>query len=117
MKLLKFKVRLETEKNISELLEFINDVLHLNIAPDPYQQGKNWIDWKCNSFGLEITITYFAQRNQYSISGCRSEKVASLIPLNVIISEADISQELLDIFKLAWPDENWFIDENTNLVS
>lgn len=110
MQLLKFKVKFETEKSISEILSLINNTLDLDFKNAPYQQGKNWTDWKYNAFGLEITVTYFSKKGNYSISGCRSERVASLIPIEEDLLETDISTEILEILKLAALEDNWYIE-------
>ncbi len=110
MHLLEFNVKLKTSKPYSELIRVINDILESNFDQLPYENGGDWIMWKCDTFGLELTICYFSDTDEYYVSGCRSEKVASLIPLEYELKQTDISVEMLDMFKVVLPEGNWCLD-------
>lgn len=110
MQLLKFTVKLRTDKTISELTRVLNDILDSRFDITPYDGGKHWKEWRCNCLGLELTITHFSDTDEYYVSGCRSEKVASLIPLEYELKQTDISVEMMDLFKVVLPEDNWYLD-------
>lgn len=109
MHLLKFNVKLKTSKQVSMLISVFNNYLDSNFELIPCDSSKRWTEWKCHCFGLEFTITYFSDKDEYYISGSRSEKVAHLIPLEYEFEYTDISPEMLDLFKVILPEENWYL--------
>lgn len=109
MKLLRFNVKLKTSKHVSEIINVLNKYLDSNFELNPSDSSKFWTEWKSNCFGLELTITHFSDKNQYYISGNRSEKIAHIIPLKIEFEYTDISSEMLDLFLIIMPEESWFL--------
>ncbi len=87
----------------------LSNYLDSNFELEPFESTKRWTEWKSLCFGLEFTMTYFVNKNEYYFSACRSEKIAHLIPLENQIEFTDISQEMLDLLQVILPEDKLYL--------
>lgn len=108
MKLLEFNLILKTSKTTEELMRMINSILGCDFDDDSlYEKGQFYTTWKSVNFGLQISLTYFSDTDEYYVEGFPSTKVIFLIPIECKLEQTDISNEMLNLFRLAAPEDNW----------
>lgn len=107
MRLIGFNLKVKTKKSAQTLLSTLNEILGTTFENIPYEQGGDFTIWKNEIFGLEVSLYYFPESDEFFFEGSRNERIASLIPSDAELSCTDISTELLDLLKLTMPNESW----------
>lgn len=113
MQFLDFHLKVKTTKTRTELMTLVNNLLNTSFNEENlYEKAGDYTVWKSVIFGLEITLCYFSDTNEYYLEGFPSNRVISLIPVTQELKkQTNISNEMLWLFQLAAPEDAWLLNK------
>jgi hypothetical protein len=113
MQYLEFNLIVKTTKSCAEIMHLLNALLNTSFSEkELYEKGKFYTTWKSVVFGLEISLTYYSDTDEYYLEGFPSVKVIHLVPVEQeLAKQTDISNEMQTLFKLAAPEDDWILSK------